>query len=111
LKNASLLPHPRVESLLNFFNVAPTRVLVVDFTEIFDHAEKKFELCWDRCTEIFHEGRVIVDNHGGNVELRLEELEKLSKEASHQGDKKLAHEILIDYMSENELKEIYIVNN
>lgn len=97
----------------------PRRATLVDFSEIFEHAEKQFGVHWNNCCDIFHRGRIIITDDDHNVEFTLEELqndlkydaENPTRSSAYSKDEKLAYEILVDFMKANELSEMYVTND
>ncbi len=86
--------------------------MIVDYSEIFDHADSRFGIEWDRCLEIFHEGRIILSEEGKNVEFSVEDLERTLRENEEaESYKILGYKILLDFMKENDLNEIYVEND
>lgn len=90
---------------------------VVDFSDIFQFAKKKHNIEWNTCCDIFHRNPILVCDEGRNKEFDLEEFENEYKYCLENPGKyftesdKIGYPIVIEFMKENNLTEMYVENN
>lgn len=95
----------------------PKRRTIVDFSEIFEHAIKHFNLTWNECNDLFYVGHEIMSSpERKNTEFYLDELEDdlhCLKEFIQvpKVKKQRVYEILIHFMNENKLQEMHVEND
>ena len=94
------------------------RETIVGFDEIFDYAEKKYKVDWNKCYDIFHTGAILCTDEGKDRNIDLAEKEAAIKDnEDHPSkypwseDKKLGYKIVIEFMKENNLKTMHVTND
>jgi len=98
----------------------PKKQVIVDFSEIFEFAEKKFGICWNICCDIFH-GRdeILCSPENNNKTIYLQDKEaELKYDEEHpeakyklSAKKKQGFEVLVAYMKKHKLKEMLVLND
>lgn len=84
----------------------------VNFSEIFGHAEKKFQVSWNAANNLFF--HTILEYKGSNEFESAElqgELEEKGEYALKEGDNRKAREIMLDFMKENKVKQLLVLND
>lgn len=95
----------------------PRNLTITDFSEIFEFAGKApYDLHWNRCCDIFHRNHVIVNEEGKHITLYLDDLKDWIEYFKEKGEEKykdqiLAREILVDFMKQHNLEEMFVQNN
>ena len=82
----------------------------VDFSEIFEFAEKDHGIKWNAANDLFFRNEVL--RYQRHDDLTLEDIEwELCEEGfAAEGDVKKAFEILLDFMKKKNLKEMRVFN-
>lgn len=79
-----------------------------DFSEIFRFAEKNHGISWNKCNDVFFRSLLDYEKHN---DFELEFLEAdLEEDKFYQESYKLATTILIDFMKENKVTEMRVMN-
>lgn len=97
----------------------PQSKITVDFGEIFNYAEEKFDVHWNKCCDIFHRGGILCSPESSNMEIDLDTIksnlkwdeENPDRKYVYSEDKKLAYRILISFMEKHNLEEMYVIND
>jgi hypothetical protein len=78
----------------------------VNFSEIFEFAEKKHKVTWNHANDLFF--HTILDYKGFN-DFELAELEwGIKEDYKKENDARLARIIMIDFMKENKVKNLTV---
>jgi hypothetical protein len=95
----------------------PRQETLVDFDEIFKFAEKKYNIEWNDCCDIFHRNAIICTDEGRDQEFDIDELEQMIKDAKANNSKwftplvEKGYNIVLDFMKENKLEEMRVIND
>lgn len=97
----------------------PRKQTTVKFDEIFNYAEKEFNIGWNKCCDIFHRGEILRTPESPNLNIYKEDIVsnlKYDEEHSeskyvYSEDQKLGYKVLISFMKKHNLEEMYVINN
>lgn len=78
----------------------------VDFSEIFQFAEKEYGIHWNPCNDLFFNTDIIRYNR--NTEIWLDEA-KAEFEEDEDTNYKKAHEIIVAFMEKNNLTKMMVL--
>lgn len=89
----------------------PKKQTTADFAEIFEFAKEKYGWEWNYCCDIFHRGRILVNDEDKDKSFDLDELEYVLEEKYYKGEILEGYEIVKEFMLENNLTEMRVLND
>lgn len=95
----------------------PRQLTVVDFDEIFHFAKDNYDMEWNTCCDVFHRGSILCNEEGKDKKIHLEEIESSLQYLTERPtsprneERKKGYEIVIDFMKQNNLTEMHVLND
>lgn len=97
----------------------PKREVIVEFSEIFEFAEKEFKMHWNQCCDVFYSGHETIQSpetqnkhaYLGDCESELEWLRENKDHKYYNDNKAKTLEVLVAFMKDKKLKEMLILND
>ncbi len=89
---------------------------MVDFSEIFEFAEKYHNIEWNDCCRMFHNNHILIDDEGKNSSFELDYVNEVLKDPvkniwRHTIEKQKAWEIIKDFMEFHSITTMYVEND
>jgi hypothetical protein len=92
------------------------QVNMVDFEDIFNFAEVRFDMEWNTCCVIFHNGHILICDEGKDQEFTLKNINEILNNpkkliCNYTKDKEAGYHILKEFMEEHKLEDMYVAND